>query len=121
VLLNGGKVERQKAARVESTTNNKMELTAAIQALDACDDGTQPLIYSDSQYVVRGIMQWSRAWKRYGWRYKPGKDLVKNLDLWKELDAQADRTLAKFEWVRGHDGNHWNEYVDQLCSSLCHG
>lgn len=97
------------------TTNNRMELEAAIRALDATKDhpGHRTII-SDSEYVVHGITKWIIKWKKKDWMLKKTKP-VKNVDLWKRLDSLASG--VDFEWVRGHSGNEMNEFVDGLCQT----
>lgn len=97
------------------TTNNVMELTAVIKALVYA--GKHPaLIYSDSQYCVKGLNEWRHKWKRNNWRKGKGtmSAPVANADLWRELDALADASQATFKWIRGHNGNHGNELADRL-------
>ena len=95
------------------TTNNRMELTAVIRALEAVPAGTRALVYCDSQYVVRGISDWIRNWKKRGWKTAARKP-VKNADLWKRLDAvRLARPGVDFQWVRGHAGHAGNERADE--------
>lgn len=102
--LNGGAAE---------TTNNRMELTAAIEALNALTKPSNLTIVTDSSYVKDGITKWMHGWKRNGWRTAAKKE-VKNVDLWQQLDeAQARHTVA-WEWVKGHAGHEENEQADQL-------
>lgn len=98
------------------TTNNRMELMAVIESLrraiklDFCL--SQIVVYADSEYVVKGVNNWLAGWKRRGWRTSNRKD-VKNRDLWERLDHILNFFVdVEFEWVRGHDGNEWNEVVD---------
>ena len=112
-------VERSGAA--PSTTNNRMELTAVIRALQAiaalADADTAPVVvYTDSTYVQQGITAWIKRWRANGWR-TAAKKPVKNADLWRELDALAQRLEARFRWVRGHAGDVRNE----RCHLLVHG
>lgn len=91
------------------STNNRMELTAAIEALKFVDGSTQPIhVYTDSQYVIKGITEWIKGWK------KKNYSGVKNPDLWKELDATVNNRNIKWHWVKGHSGNEYNEKVDIL-------
>jgi len=90
-----------------------MELLAPIEALEHLDKRSKVIVYSDSQYVVKGITTWIKDWKRYGWlnsRKKP----VANRELWERLDAAASKHRARFKWVRGHDGDPGNERADFL-------
>jgi len=107
-----GKI-RERNGGEKQTTNNRMELTAAIEGLK---DLTRPSIvelYSDSQYVLKGLKEWMPGWKRKGWK-TASKQPVKNVDLWKQLDELKDVHEIRFHWVKGHDGHPENERVDDL-------
>jgi ribonuclease HI len=95
------------------TTNNRMELTAAISALDALKQASRVELHTDSEYVMKGITQWIHGWKRKGWR-TAGGDPVKNADLWQQLDAARQRHQVDWRWVRGHAGHPENERADEL-------
>ena len=97
---------------VANTTNNRMELTAILKALESLKPGDQATIYSDSQYCVSGLTSWHAKWKSMKWRRK-GVD-IPNRDLWMALDVAASLVKAKFKWVRGHNGNPGNERADRL-------
>ena len=97
------------------TTNNRMELTAVIRALEALKRPSRVRLYTDSQYVQKGISEWVRQWKRRGWRTADKKP-VKNVDLWQELDALAARHSIEWHWVRGHAGHPENERADRLAN-----
>lgn len=98
----------------DHTTNNRMELTGAIEALRALPADVPSVLFCDSQYVVKGATVWRRRWERNGWKGAGGKP-VANLDLWQTLCAVLDtRPLTRLEWVRGHAGNAMNETVDRL-------
>ncbi|HET20230.1 MAG TPA: ribonuclease HI [Chromatiales bacterium] len=97
------------------TTNNRMELTAAIRALEALKRPCHVRITTDSQYVKKGITEWLPNWKRRGWKTADNKP-VKNDDLWKELDAMSSRHQVEWAWVRGHVGHPENELADQLAN-----
>lgn len=98
------------------TTNNRMELTAAIRAVEAVPDGIPATVLCDSQYVVKGITEWLPSWIRRGWR-TAGRQPVKNADLWRRLaDARARRPAVRFEWVRGHAGHAGNERAHTVAS-----
>jgi len=99
----------------DHTTNNRMELTAVIRALEALKRPSRVKLYTDSQYVQKGISEWIHAWKRKGWKTADKKD-VKNADLWRELDASASRHEIEWHWVRGHDGHVENERADRLAN-----
>src|SRR5262249_27204980 len=95
------------------TTNNRMELTGAIMALEALKVPSQVDLYSDSTYVRDGITKWVHGWKRNGWKTADKKP-VKNDDLWKRLDEAAKRHEVTWHWVKGHNGHPENERVDAL-------
>lgn len=96
-----------------ATTNNRMELMAAIKALHAVDAGTAVTIYTDSTYVKNGVTDWVHGWKRNGWR-TAAKKPVKNQDLWQTLDALAEARVVTWKWVKGHAGHPGNEEADRL-------
>ena len=95
------------------TTNNRMELTAAIMALESLREGCAVVLHTDSQYVRQGITLWMPNWLRRNWR-TAGGDAVKNQDLWERLHAAASRHRVDWRWVKGHSGDPDNERVDQL-------
>ncbi|WP_114944465.1 ribonuclease HI [Microvirga calopogonii] len=103
------------------TTNNKMELSAAIALLDhfKAEECTFT-IHADSQYVIKGITEWIVNWKRNNWRNAQKKP-VENQDLWQELDRLASKQQIKWQWVRGHNGNQYNEMADQLAVNAGRG
>jgi len=111
------KIITQGKGAEKGTTNNRMELTAVIMALRALknikDVPRQAVIITDSQYVQKGITEWIRTWKRNSWRTSD-KSPVKNKDLWEELDSLAGEFPLKWEWVKGHAGNEFNEMCDAL-------
>ena len=94
------------------TTNNRMELTAAIKALESVSPGSQVQIFTDSEYVKRGITEWLPNWRKKGWKRKGG--VLANQDLWMKLDLLTQKNPVEWHWVRGHSGNVLNERVDQL-------
>lgn len=96
------------------TTNNKMELTAAIKALRELIKPCNVTLYTDSQYVVRGISEWMPGWKKKNWKTATGP--VKNIELWKELDELTKDHNINWQWVRGHSGVAGNERADQLAN-----
>jgi ribonuclease HI len=98
-----------------ATTNNRMELTAVIRALEALKRPSRVRVYTDSQYVQKGISEWVHAWKRREWRTADKKD-VKNVDLWKRLDELAAAHDIEWHWVRGHAGHPENERADRLAN-----
>ncbi|OAI52185.1 ribonuclease HI [Betaproteobacteria bacterium SCGC AG-212-J23] len=98
-----------------ATTNNRMELTAVIRALEALKRPSHVSVYTDSQYVQKGISEWIHTWKRKGWR-TADKNPVKNEDLWRRLDEVAAQHEVEWHWVRGHDGHPENERADELAN-----
>lgn len=97
------------------TTNNRMELTAAVEALRSLKRPCRVELHTDSEYLQKGITQWLPSWKRKNWRRKGGP--VKNVDLWKELDALANAHTVEWAWVRGHTGIAENERCDELATA----
>ena len=114
-LLRYGGVERELSGAEGETTNNRMELMAAIQALEVLKRPCQVELTTDSTYVRNGVTQWLEAWKRRGWR-TADKRPVKNQDLWERLDTAAQRHQVSWHWVRGHSGHAENERVDTLAN-----
>jgi ribonuclease HI len=104
--LHGGEAE---------TTNTRMELTAAIEALNSVRERAAIVIYTDSKYVMDGINEWLPNWKRRGWKTAARKP-VKNQDLWQALDAATERHDIRWVWVKGHAGDPGNEMADQLAN-----
>lgn len=115
-LLRNGVNEKEIHGGEQETTNNRMELTAVIEALRALKEPCEIELYSDSKYVIDGITQWIHGWKKRGWK-NASKDPVKNKDLWQVLDEEASRHKIKWNWVKGHDGHDENERVDQIASA----
>ena len=99
----------------KETTNNRMELTAVIEALKTLKRPCQIIIYTDSQYVKNGITEWLPNWKNRQWK-TASKKPVKNVDLWQQLDQLTQLHQIKWEWVKGHAGNKGNEKADQLAN-----
>lgn len=97
------------------TTNNRMELTAAIEGLQALRRPCSVILYTDSRYVMQGITEWMDNWKRRGWKTS-GRKPVKNKDLWQALDEACQRHDIEWRWVRGHTGNPGNERADELAN-----
>jgi ribonuclease HI len=114
-LLRCGSLEKELFGGVAHTTNNRMELLAVIRALDALTRASQVRVHTDSQYVQQGISTWIHGWKRKNWRTAAGAP-VKNVDLWKALDAAASRHRIEWLWVRGHAGHPGNERADALAN-----
>jgi ribonuclease HI len=114
-LLTAGEHMKELSGAEALTTNNRMELTAVIRALEALKRPSQLRIFTDSEYVRRGITEWVRGWKARGWKTADRKP-VKNQDLWERLDALAAAHEIEWRWVRGHSGIPGNERVDQLAN-----
>lgn len=114
VLLYGDR-EKEIFGGESQTTNNRMELLAVIRALESLKRACRVRVHTDSRYVHDGISLWLPNWKRRGWRTADNKP-VKNADLWRELEAQAQRHEVEWVWVRGHDGNAGNERADLLAN-----
>jgi ribonuclease HI len=114
VLEYDGK-ERELFGGESSTTNNRMELTAVIEALLALKRPSRVILHTDSQYVQKGITEWINGWKARGWR-TAAKEPVKNVDLWKRLDEVVKPHEIEWKWVRGHSGHNGNERADALAN-----
>lgn len=115
MLLIAGNRKRTLHGGEASTTNNRMELTAAIEALNALNGRRSVVLYTDSKYVMDGIRDWLPNWKKRGWKTASRKP-VKNQDLWQLLDAAHARHDVRWKWVRGHTGNPGNEEADALAN-----
>lgn len=114
-LLRMGPHEKELSGGESDTTNNRMEMTAAIRGLCALTEPCKVELYSDSKYVLDGITKWVEGWKRRGWVTASRKP-VRNADLWHELIAAAARHEVEWHWVKGHAGQPENERVDKLAS-----
>ena len=112
-ILRSGRHEKEIYGGEPVTTNNRMELMAAIQALESLTRPSTVHLYTDSVYLRRGITEWVLVWKRNGWKTSDKKP-VKNVDLWTRLDAAAQRHEVQWFWVKGHAGHPENERADQL-------
>ena len=119
-LLRTGDKEREISGGEPLTTNNRMELRAAIEALNALKRPCRVEIHTDSTYVRDGIMKWIHGWKRNGWRTADRKP-VKNAELWQELLAASEPHRIEWEWVKGHSGHPENERADKLASEAALG
>ena len=115
IAREGGTIVKQRELQggEAHTTNNRMELLAAISALEALSRVSDLVIVTDSAYVKNGVTTWIHGWKRNGWRTS-GKDPVKNVDLWQRLDAAALRHKVEWRWIKGHAGHVENERADAL-------
>jgi len=114
LLRSGGHVKELHGGEL-ATTNNRMELTAAIEALAALKHRCRVALYTDSTYVRSGITEWMPAWRARGWR-TASKKPVKNQDLWQALSEQAERHEVSWHWVKGHSGHPENERADELAN-----
>jgi ribonuclease HI len=114
-LLRRGKDEKEIHGAEPHTTNNRMELTAVIRALEALRRPVEVRVYTDSEYVRRGVTEWLESWKARGWRTADKKP-VKNQDLWERLDELIVPHRIEWHWVRGHSGVEGNERVDLLAN-----
>jgi ribonuclease HI len=112
-ILQSGKHEKELFGGEPATTNNRMELMAAIQALEALSKPCKVELHTDSKYVMDGISQWIHGWKARGWKTADKKP-VKNEDLWRRLDAARSRHDVDWRWVKGHAGHELNEKADEL-------
>jgi len=115
VVLIAGRHRKTMHGGEAETTNNRMELTAAIEALNALKGRRKVLLHTDSKYVMDGINQWLANWKQRGWKTAARKP-VKNQDLWMALDEAAQRHDVTWKWVKGHAGNDGNEEADALAN-----
>lgn len=115
VLMRYGAHEKRLCGGEPATTNNRMELTAVIEGLNALNRPAAIHVYSDSQYVQKGVSEWMPNWKRRNWRTASGQP-VKNQDLWQALDAVTRRHQISWHWVKGHAGHPENEEADRLAN-----
>lgn len=115
VWMRSGSHERELFGGDPATTNNRMELTAVIEGLNALTRPCRVVLHVDSNYVKNGIEQWLAGWKRNGWR-TAAKKPVKNADLWRQLDTATQRHQVSWRWVRGHSGDPGNEHADALAN-----
>jgi len=111
-ILISGRHEKEISGGEAETTNNRMELRAALEALRALTETCSVILFTDSAYLKRGITEWLPGWKRRNWRRKGGK--LANVDLWMKLDEEITRHEISWRWVRGHAGHPLNERVDKL-------
>ena len=115
VLLRYHNEEKRRYGGEKQTTNNRMELTAAIEGLKALKESCEVVLTTDSQYVRKGITEWLANWKKRNWKTADKKP-VKNQDLWEALDAEATRHRITWHWVKGHSGHVENEIADALAN-----
>jgi ribonuclease HI len=114
-LLRMGSHEKELSGSEPETTNNRMEMTGVIRALEALNTPCEVTLHTDSRYVIDGMTKWIFGWQKRGW-VNASKDPVKNRDLWEQLITAAARHKITWQWVKGHDGHPENERVDQLAS-----
>jgi ribonuclease HI len=114
-VLTSGRHSRTLSGGAPATTNNRMELQAAIEALNALKEPCEVEFFTDSEYVKKGVESWIHGWKQNGWRTK-AKQPVKNEDLWRALDDAAKRHHVRWNWLKGHAGHEGNEKCDQLAN-----
>jgi ribonuclease HI len=114
-ILIAGEHRREISGYEPATTNNRMEMTAAIRALGSLKVACKVDLHTDSQYLRTGMEEWLAKWKRSNWKTSAKKP-VKNVDLWQELDALAEKHAVRWHWVRGHDGHVENERCDELAN-----
>jgi len=115
VVLRSGKHEKELYGGETETTNNRMEMTAVVNALHALKQPSDVTLTTDSQYVRKGITEWIHNWKKNGWKTAAKKD-VKNADLWQQIDSLSAKHSIRWEWVKGHSGHPDNERVDELAN-----
>lgn len=113
-ILRYGSIEKELSGGDDATTNNRMELTAVIEALKILKKSCHITLYTDSRYVMDGVTQWLPNWKQNGWRTTNKKSPVKNIDLWQNLESLLGDHKIKWVWVKGHNGHPENERVDKL-------
>ncbi|WP_407320808.1 ribonuclease HI [Isoptericola halotolerans] len=114
-LLKSGEHTKELYGGEKVTTNNRMELTAVVEALRALKQSSAVTVHTDSSYVMNGMKTWIAGWKRNGWTTSAKKP-VKNVDLWQALDAEVDRHTVQWVWVKGHAGDPGNERADALAN-----
>jgi len=114
-ILRCGTQERELSGSDQATTNNRMELTAAVRGLGELKEPCEVEIVTDSEYVKNGITQWIAKWKRNGWK-TAAKQPVKNQDLWEELDRQVSRHMTRWTWTKGHASHKDNNRADELAA-----
>lgn len=115
-ILISGKNEKRINGNEKETTNNRMELMAAIEALNVLKKSCEVKLYTDSSYVKNGITQWLPNWKARNWK-TAAKKPVKNADLWQLLDQATQRHRISWHWVKGHSGDHYNDIADELATT----
>ena len=115
VILDNDNKQKNISGSEENTTNNRMELSAAIMALEEVNMNSEITIYTDSNYVKNGITEWVLKWKENGWK-NSNKEPVKNKDLWEKLDNLCEQNTINWKWVKGHASNKYNNLADELAT-----
>ena len=115
VIFDNDNKQKNISGSEENTTNNRMELSAAIMALEEVNTNSEITIYTDSTYVKNGITEWVLKWKENGWK-NSNKEPVKNKDLWKKLDNLCAQNTIYWKWVKGHASNKYNNLADELAT-----
>mgnify|MGYP001376196787 CR=1 FL=1 len=115
VIKFSNNIEKRIYGYNNETTNNRMELTAAIMSLSILDEKSKVILYTDSKYLMDGINQWILKWKKNSWKTSNNKE-VKNMDLWKKIDELNSYHSVEWNWVKGHSGNYGNDQADELAN-----
>ena len=115
VIFDNNNKQKNISGSEENTTNNRMELSAAIMALEEVNSNSEITIYTDSTYVKNGITEWVLKWKENGWK-NSNKEPVKNKDLWEKLDNLCEQNTINWKWVKGHASNKYNNLADELAT-----
>ena len=115
VIFDNENKQKNISGSVKNTTNNRMELSAAIMALEEVNTNSEITIYTDSNYVKNGITEWVLKWKENGWK-NSNKEPVKNKDLWEKLDNLCEQNTINWKWVKGHASNKYNNLADELAT-----
>tara|TARA_Y100000389_G_C17283145_1_gene424019 strand:- start:105 stop:533 length:429 start_codon:yes stop_codon:yes gene_type:complete len=115
VIFDESKIQHNISGKVKDTTNNRMELTAPIMALEKIKPKSEVIIYTDSIYVKNGITNWIKKWKKNNWK-NANKKPVKNKDLWKKLNNLCKKNKIDWKWVKGHSNNKYNNIADELAT-----
>ena len=115
VIFDNDNKQKNISGSEENTTNNRMELSAAIMALEEVNTNSEITIYTDSTYVKNGITEWVLKWKENGWK-NSNKEPVKNKDLWEKLDNLCEQNTINWKWVKGHASNKYNNLADELAA-----
>jgi ribonuclease HI len=115
VIFDKNNKQKNISGSEENTTNNRMELSAAIMALEEVEANSEITIYTDSTYVKNGITEWVLKWKENGWK-NSSKEPVKNRDLWVKLDNLCEQNIMNWKWIKGHSSNKYNNLADELAT-----